>query len=261
MEQKRQHDSDSDVGRNSRELENNNSLRQASTGNWMPQLVQLTADRRTPNIASIATDSALKLLSQNNSRSRLIHQLALMNPENLAEIESSGIDVQAANLQAQALLKQQEDILRNTRLLLQQQHLKESSNLSGQDTRVAEQSIPFSHETPGNLDGHIKAESIFKNGTSASSGSDGNEQLEDADEDKMDDDEYFKNFDSDKLDNETFPLRLYRMLYEVEKSGRQDVVSFFSNGHAFVVRKPKLFMKEIMPRYFSTARLASFQRQ
>jgi HSF-type DNA-binding len=117
------------------------------------------------------------------------------------------------------------------------------------------------------------------------------------DEDDLNDDDYFKDFDTEdshKLNNETFPCRLYRMLFEMEKSGIQDVASFASKVQVFVVHKPKRFVEvrkswclsflaliiclqllwlidstniypirkqEIMPKYFSTARMASFQRQ
>lgn len=83
-------------------------------------------------------------------------------------------------------------------------------------------------------------------------------------DDKMTDDEYFENFsasDDNRVIQETFPLKLYRMLHEVEKSGKQNIVSFLPHGKSFVVHKPKAFVEEVMPKYFTTCRLASFQRQ
>ena len=66
------------------------------------------------------------------------------------------------------------------------------------------------------------------------------------DEDELSDEAYFKDFDkedSHKLNNETFPFRLYRMLFELEKSGIQDIASFASKGQVFVVHKPKRFVE------------------
>lgn len=83
-------------------------------------------------------------------------------------------------------------------------------------------------------------------------------------DDKLTDDEYFENFsasDDNRVIQETFPLKLYRMLHEVEKSGKQNIVSFLPHGKSFVVHKPKAFVEEVMPKYFTTCRLASFQRQ
>eukprot|EP00540_Astrosyne_radiata_P023174 CAMPEP_0116865142 /NCGR_PEP_ID=MMETSP0418-20121206/25231_1 /TAXON_ID=1158023 /ORGANISM="Astrosyne radiata, Strain 13vi08-1A" /LENGTH=209 /DNA_ID=CAMNT_0004500477 /DNA_START=124 /DNA_END=753 /DNA_ORIENTATION=- len=60
---------------------------------------------------------------------------------------------------------------------------------------------------------------------------------------------------------EPFPEKLHRMLKEVEKEGKQDVVSFYPHGRAFGVHKPERFASEIMPKYFKQSRLSSFQRQ
>lgn len=84
------------------------------------------------------------------------------------------------------------------------------------------------------------------------------------------------------------------MLFEVESKGNADIISFFPNGKAFAVHKvrvtyrilkisnqpelflddlqiplfilsfhsqPREFVSTIMPKYFSTARISSFQRQ
>jgi hypothetical protein len=60
---------------------------------------------------------------------------------------------------------------------------------------------------------------------------------------------------------ETFPLKLFRMIDEAEGEGKEDVVSFFAHGRAFAIHKPRTFITEFMPRYFSTSRMSSFQRQ
>jgi hypothetical protein len=61
------------------------------------------------------------------------------------------------------------------------------------------------------------------------------------------------------LDN--FPIKLYRILEEAEKEGKATIVSFLSHGRAFVIHKPRQFVSEIMPKYFTTIRMTSFQRQ
>jgi hypothetical protein len=51
------------------------------------------------------------------------------------------------------------------------------------------------------------------------------------------------------------------MLDEAEKEGKEDLVSFLSHERAFAIHKPRYFVSEIMPRYFTTSRMSSFQRQ
>jgi hypothetical protein len=60
---------------------------------------------------------------------------------------------------------------------------------------------------------------------------------------------------------EPFPEKLHRMLEEVKKDGKDEIVSFFSHGRAFAVHDPDRFTNEIMPKYFKQKRLSSFQRQ
>lgn len=55
-----------------------------------------------------------------------------------------------------------------------------------------------------------------------------------------------------------FPEKLYNMLTaEVESA----LVSWLPHGRAFIIRKPKAFAAEIMPKYFRQSKLTSFQRQ
>jgi len=61
--------------------------------------------------------------------------------------------------------------------------------------------------------------------------------------------------------NETFPQKLYRMIEEAESEGLNDVISFSPHGRVFAIHKPRQFITEFMPRYFSTSRMSSFQRQ
>jgi hypothetical protein len=51
---------------------------------------------------------------------------------------------------------------------------------------------------------------------------------------------------------EVFPVKLYKMLQDVEGKGMTDVVSFMSHGRAFRVHKVDVFVKELMPEYFPT---------
>jgi len=60
---------------------------------------------------------------------------------------------------------------------------------------------------------------------------------------------------------EPFPEKLHRMLEEVQKQGKDDIISFFSHGRAFAVHDPDRFTSEVMPNYFNQSRLSSFQRQ
>ena len=86
-------------------------------------------------------------------------------------------------------------------------------------------------------------------------------------EEEEDDETYFNDTGADEVDRdfkrsqENFPLKLYRIIYEVVKSGRGDVISFFPHGRAFAVHKPKEFISEIMPKYFNTGRMNTFLKQ
>jgi len=85
--------------------------------------------------------------------------------------------------------------------------------------------------------------------------------------DEEPDDVYFNDAGVDEVDRdfkrsqENFPLKLYRIIYESVKSGRGDVISFFPHGRAFAVHKPKEFISEIMPKYFSAGRMNTFLKQ
>eukprot|EP01083_Nonionella_stella_P001224 3581_1 len=60
-----------------------------------------------------------------------------------------------------------------------------------------------------------------------------------------------------------FPEKLYEML-SIESLPHTDtsiVVSWLAHGRAFIVRKPKQFTTQIMPKYFRQTKLTSFQRQ
>jgi hypothetical protein len=56
-----------------------------------------------------------------------------------------------------------------------------------------------------------------------------------------------------------FPEKLMELL--TKETDRQHVVGWLPHGRAFIVRKPKIFTGEIMPKYFRQSKLTSFQRQ
>ncbi len=58
-----------------------------------------------------------------------------------------------------------------------------------------------------------------------------------------------------------FPLKLHELLEKVEEEGHQQIVSWQPHGRAFVVREPKTFVADLMPRFFRQTKLTSFQRQ
>jgi hypothetical protein len=60
---------------------------------------------------------------------------------------------------------------------------------------------------------------------------------------------------------EHFPERLHRMLLDVEREGKGDVVCFLPHGRAFAVLNERRFVEEVMPGYFKQSKWHSFARQ
>jgi hypothetical protein len=58
-----------------------------------------------------------------------------------------------------------------------------------------------------------------------------------------------------------FPIKLHKMLDDVAKEGKEDIVSWNEDGRSFTIKKPHTFAETIMPRYFNQTRYKSFQRQ
>lgn len=58
-----------------------------------------------------------------------------------------------------------------------------------------------------------------------------------------------------------FPWKLYEMLEDVENSGDDNIVSWVQSGKAFQIHELKPFLERIIPHYFNTTKLKSFQRQ
>jgi hypothetical protein len=66
---------------------------------------------------------------------------------------------------------------------------------------------------------------------------------------------------SESLSSESFPLKLFKMLSEVESLGLAKAVSWFPHGRAFAVFDIQTFTEQIMPIYFSQTKWPSFLRQ
>jgi hypothetical protein len=61
---------------------------------------------------------------------------------------------------------------------------------------------------------------------------------------------------------EPFPMKLYRMLQDVEEEGKSHIVSFYPHGRAFGIHDISAFTDEILPKYFSKqSKLVSLVRQ
>lgn len=191
--------------------------------------------------------------SESNSLARasqLMLELSRSDPAAIARLAtSSTVELKTTSQQAQAVLKQEEQALRNTRLMLQQQleQMTEvetdarASNAPG--VKAPGDKKPAAAKRSGSSDEEDAKKPAAEELVDAEDTSQG--KTSEIDDDELDDDAYFKGFDkedSHKVNNETFPFRLYRMLYEVEKSGKQDVASFSNDGQMFCVRKPKRFV-------------------
>jgi hypothetical protein len=61
--------------------------------------------------------------------------------------------------------------------------------------------------------------------------------------------------------NDPFPLKLHKMLEEVETQGRAWIISWNEDGRSFSVHQPKVFAQSIMQKHFNQTKYKSFQRQ
>jgi HSF-type DNA-binding len=59
----------------------------------------------------------------------------------------------------------------------------------------------------------------------------------------------------------SFPVKLHRMLTEVEREGKEYIVSWNPDGHTFQVHNHDKFVAEILPQHFKQSKYKSFQRQ
>lgn len=55
-----------------------------------------------------------------------------------------------------------------------------------------------------------------------------------------------------------FPVKLHNLL---EDNLHADIISWQPHGRCFILRNPKEFLAEVMPKYFKQTKLTSFQRQ
>ena len=58
-----------------------------------------------------------------------------------------------------------------------------------------------------------------------------------------------------------FPWKVQEMLANVEKEGKNDIVSWLPHGKSFRVNKEQEFVASIMPSYFNQSKFTSFTRQ
>jgi hypothetical protein len=61
--------------------------------------------------------------------------------------------------------------------------------------------------------------------------------------------------------DDPFPMKLHRMLEDMEKKGKQDILSWNEDGLSFSIYQPKVFADTIMRQCFRQTRYKSFQRQ
>jgi HSF-type DNA-binding len=59
----------------------------------------------------------------------------------------------------------------------------------------------------------------------------------------------------------SFPLKLQRILDQLERDGQDDVMSWLPHGRAFIVHDVERFVEEILPLHFNQTKYSSFQRQ
>ena len=58
-----------------------------------------------------------------------------------------------------------------------------------------------------------------------------------------------------------FPYKLHQLLEDVEKDGKQTIISWLPLGNAFKVHRPSHFTSQIMSNYFRQTQYKSFTRQ
>ena len=174
----------------------------------------------------------------------------------------------AVYLQVQAMLLDQEESLRSMRFMLQsqlEQHQQHHRAISVRETSASGENMSTESPSRISLSGTecltsasaashpvasmhpTRDQKIAVTGAGAGAAKDDNSEdnVDDADTSYVDDDEYYASFgnkDSTTLNNEPFPYRLYRMLYELDKSGKADIVSFDSRGQVLCIHKPKTFV-------------------
>jgi len=60
---------------------------------------------------------------------------------------------------------------------------------------------------------------------------------------------------------ETFPVKLHRIIDVVEQDGLSSIISWCSHGRAFKIHSNTRFINEVMTKYFYQTKMSSFTRQ
>jgi hypothetical protein len=63
-----------------------------------------------------------------------------------------------------------------------------------------------------------------------------------------------------KLQYSKFPWKLHRLLDEAEAKGYEEVISWMPGGKTFKVHSKQRFSEDVMPQYFDSTKVRSFQR-
>lgn len=184
------------------------------------------------------------------------------------QLQSGGYRYGGHNSHRTALefLQQQENQLRATRMFLQQRQLNGLLSPRGSVLGLAgdRSSALASLSSATKLWDEVAKEEPEKE----------DDHKDEEEKESLSDEEYFKDFstkdssseqegdaEDGKVNSESFPHKLYRMLYEAEHEGNENIVSFLPSGRGFAIHDSKKFMNQVMNRYFTTRRVASFQRQ
>eukprot|EP00934_Nitzschia_sp_Nitz4_P004829 Nitzschia sp. Nitz4//scaffold210_size37948//2222//3141//NITZ4_007684-RA/size37948-augustus-gene-0.21-mRNA-1//-1//CDS//3329541912//4819//frame0 len=61
--------------------------------------------------------------------------------------------------------------------------------------------------------------------------------------------------------SDPFPVKLHKMLDDIEREGLHHIISWNPDGKTFTVHKTKVFAEQIMGRFFNQTKYKSFQRQ
>ena len=226
-------------------------------------LLQLRASRLAgPGATDMANQNAAAFAAAQPS---LLQQLSQRQAAAASRNTTSGYFDHSSNLQAQVLLLQQEQSLRDTRLMLQrlqedQQDSMRRGNLGVSLTSRGEAKsnqddalnvlLESSSRSPFNTAGRSSiqasaAAQLDRDVARRAIAGEGKDDYEEEEGEDIDDDTYYANLDTEDshtLNNETFPFRVYRMLYEVEKKGKSDIVSFCNNGKVICIHRSKKFL-------------------
>lgn len=68
---------------------------------------------------------------------------------------------------------------------------------------------------------------------------------------------------TDTLDflNQTFPVRLFRLVYEAEQNNQEHIIQFNQAGDAILLHDREALMRELVPNHLRLTNFASFRRQ